>query len=62
MAEKPHSLFARHGNDLVVVCSCGWFSLLLGGSKHSVTTLDGRQVDVAAPKLAHPNPQPCPYP
>ena len=55
VAEKPHSRFARHGNDLAVVCSCGWFSLLLGGSKHSVTTLDGRQVDVAVPprRLVH---------
>mmetsp|Transcript_36751 Transcript_36751/g.88221 ORF Transcript_36751/g.88221 Transcript_36751/m.88221 type:complete len:152 (-) Transcript_36751:250-705(-) len=55
VAEKPHSRFARHGNDLAVVCSCGWFSLLLGGSKHSVMTLDGRQVDVAVPprRLVH---------
>jgi len=49
LAEKPHSRFARHGNHLCAVCSCGALSLLVRGSQHTLTTLDGRRISVAVP-------------
>ncbi|CAL5345022.1 unnamed protein product [Camellia sinensis] len=52
--EKPHSIFMREGNDLVVTQKISLAEALTGYTVH-LTTLDGRNLTVPINNVIHPN-------
>ncbi|KAJ1427725.1 HSP40/DnaJ peptide-binding [Sesbania bispinosa] len=51
--EKPHALFKRDGNDLVVTQKILLLEALTGKSLH-LTTLDGRELTIQVTDVVHP--------
>lgn len=51
--EKPHSVFARDGNDLIVTQKISLAEALTGYTVH-LTTLDGRNLTVPINGVIHP--------
>ncbi|PON44450.1 Terminal organelle assembly protein [Parasponia andersonii] len=51
--EKPHSLFTRDGNDLVVTLKISLAEALTGYTVH-LTTLDGRNLTIPINNVIHP--------
>ncbi|PON97832.1 Terminal organelle assembly protein [Trema orientale] len=51
--EKPHSLFTRDGNDLVVTLKISLAEALTGYTVH-LTTLDGRNLTILINNVIHP--------
>ncbi|KAA8515216.1 hypothetical protein F0562_018395 [Nyssa sinensis] len=52
--EKPHSVFTREGNDLVVTQKISLAEALTGYTVH-ITTLDGRNLTIPINTVIHPN-------
>lgn len=52
--EKPHSIFTREGNDLVVTKKISLVEALTGYTV-CVTTLDGRSLTIAINNVIHPD-------
>ncbi|CAK9152539.1 unnamed protein product [Ilex paraguariensis] len=52
--EKPHSVFTRDGNDLVVTQKISLAEALTGYTVH-LTTLDGRNLTIPINSVIHPN-------
>lgn len=52
--EKPHDLFAREGNDLIVTLKVSLVEALTGCTAH-ITTLDGRSLTIPITTVIHPN-------
>jgi DnaJ family protein B protein 4 len=52
--EKPHSVFARDGNDLIVTQNISLADALTGYTVH-LTTLDGRKLTIPITNVIHPN-------
>ncbi|CAL0313487.1 unnamed protein product [Lupinus luteus] len=52
--EKPHGIFTRDGNDLVVTQKVSLVEALTGYSVH-LTTLDGRNLTIPINNVIHPN-------
>lgn len=52
--EKPHSVFTRDGNDLVVTQKLSLAEALTGYTAH-ITTLDGRNLTIPINSVIHPN-------
>ncbi|KAK7342391.1 hypothetical protein VNO80_25341 [Phaseolus coccineus] len=52
--EKPHSVFTRDGNDLVVTQKISLAEALTGYTVH-VTTLDGRNLTIPISNVIHPS-------
>ncbi|XVF87432.1 hypothetical protein PTKIN_Ptkin18bG0119700 [Pterospermum kingtungense] len=52
--EKPHSIYTREGNDLVVTQKIPLAEALTGYTVH-ITTLDGRSLTVPITNVIHPN-------
>lgn len=52
--EKPHPIFTRDGNDLVVTKSISLAEALTGYTLH-LTTLDGRSLTIPINNVIHPN-------
>ncbi|KAK4711138.1 hypothetical protein R3W88_005651 [Solanum pinnatisectum] len=52
--QKPHSVFTRDGNDLVINQNISLVEALTGYTAH-VTTLDGRKLTIPINKVIHPN-------
>lgn len=51
--EKPHSVFTREGNDLVVTRKISLAEALTGYTVH-LTTLDGRSLSIPINSVIHP--------
>ena len=51
--EKPHSVFKRDGNDLVVMQKVSLVEALTGCTVH-LTTLDGRSLTIPINNIIHP--------
>ncbi|KAK4764431.1 hypothetical protein SAY87_013869 [Trapa incisa] len=51
--EKPHPVFKREGNDLLVVQTLSLLEALTGKT-HSITTLDGRVLDLHGTDIVRP--------
>ncbi|GLT41038.1 hypothetical protein SLA2020_151280 [Shorea laevis] len=52
--EKPHSVFTRDGNDLIVTQKISLAEALTGYAVH-LTTLDGRNLTILIDNVIHPN-------
>ncbi|KAL0002007.1 hypothetical protein SO802_015788 [Lithocarpus litseifolius] len=52
--EKPHSVFTRDGNDLIVTQKISLADALIGYTVH-LTTLDGRTLNIPINNVIHPN-------
>ena len=52
--EKPHNMFTRDGNDLVVTQKISLAEALTGYTVH-LTTLDGRNLTIPVNNTIHPN-------
>ncbi|CAN4078887.1 unnamed protein product [Withania somnifera] len=52
--EKPHSVFTRDGNDLVIIQKISLAEALTGYTVH-LTTLDGRKLTIPINNVIHPN-------
>ncbi|GMN53866.1 hypothetical protein TIFTF001_022997 [Ficus carica] len=52
--EKPHSMFTRDGNDLVVTQKISLVEALTGYTTH-LTTLDGRNLTISINNVVHPD-------
>jgi len=52
--EKPHPVFTRDGNDLVVTEKVSLAEALTGYTVH-LTTLDGRVLNITINNVIHPN-------
>ncbi|KAL3754662.1 hypothetical protein ACJRO7_001852 [Eucalyptus globulus] len=52
--EKPHSVFTRDGNDLIVTKTISLAEALTGLTVH-LTTLDGRSLTIPISNVIHPN-------
>ncbi|KAI3466699.1 hypothetical protein Pfo_023362 [Paulownia fortunei] len=52
--EKPHSVFTRDGNDLLVTQKISLAEALTGYTGH-LTTLDGRKLTISINSVVHPN-------
>ncbi|XP_051129072.1 uncharacterized protein LOC127249987 [Andrographis paniculata] len=52
--EKPHSVFTRDGNDLLVTQKISLAEALTGYTAH-ITTLDGRSLTIPINTVIHPN-------
>ncbi|KAJ7948363.1 DnaJ subfamily B member like [Quillaja saponaria] len=52
--EKPHSVFTREGNDLIVTQKISLAEALTGYTVH-LTTLDGRNLTIPINNVIHPN-------
>lgn len=52
--EKPHKVFTRDGNDLVVTQKISLAEALTGYTIH-LTTLDGRNLNIPINNVIHPN-------
>ncbi|KAK6154743.1 hypothetical protein DH2020_008991 [Rehmannia glutinosa] len=52
--EKPHSVFTRDGNDLVVAQKISLVEALTGYTVH-LTTLDGRKLNIPINSVIHPD-------
>ncbi|GLT71765.1 hypothetical protein SLA2020_437610 [Shorea laevis] len=52
--EKPHSVFTRDGNDLIVTQNISLAEALTGYTVH-LTTLDGRNLSIPITNVIHPN-------
>lgn len=52
--EKPHSMFTRDGNDLVVTQRISLAEALTGYTVH-LTTLDGRNLTIPVTNVIHPD-------
>lgn len=52
--EKPHSVFKREGNDLIVTQKISLADALTGYTAH-ITTLDGRNLTIPINNVIHPN-------
>lgn len=52
--EKPHGVFTRDGNDLVVTQNISLAEALTGYTVH-LTTLDGRNLTIPINSVIHPN-------
>ncbi|XP_022726020.1 dnaJ homolog subfamily B member 13-like [Durio zibethinus] len=52
--EKPHSVFTRDGNDLIVAHKISLAEALAGYTVH-LTTLDGRNLTIPINNVIHPN-------
>lgn len=51
--EKPHSVFTRDGNDLIVTQKISLAEALTGYTVH-LTTLDGRSLNIPINNVIHP--------
>jgi len=52
--EKPHSLFKRDGNDLIMTQKISLLEALTGYNVH-LTTLDGRSLTIPINNIIHPD-------
>lgn len=52
--ERPHSVFSREGNDLIVTQKISLVEALTGYTVH-LTTLDGRNLSIPINNVIHPN-------
>ncbi|XP_061355037.1 uncharacterized protein LOC133299586 isoform X4 [Gastrolobium bilobum] len=52
--EKPHGVFTRDGNDLIVTQKISLVEALTGYTMH-LTTLDGRNLNIPINNVIHPN-------
>ncbi|TXG55096.1 hypothetical protein EZV62_020352 [Acer yangbiense] len=52
--EKPHSVFTRDGNDLIMTQKISLAEALTGYTVH-ITTLDGRNLSIPINSVIHPN-------
>lgn len=52
--EKPHSVFTREGNDLVLTQKVTLAEALTGYTAH-ITTLDGRRLTIPINSVIHPD-------
>ncbi|XP_045823594.1 dnaJ homolog subfamily B member 13-like [Trifolium pratense] len=52
--EKPHSIFSREGNDLIMTQKISLAEALTGYTVH-LTTLDGRNLSIPINNVIHPN-------
>jgi DnaJ family protein B protein 4 len=52
--EKPHEVFKRDGNDLIVTHRLPLADALTGATTVALTTLDGRPLTVPCPEIIHP--------
>ncbi|KAK2380793.1 dnaJ protein subfamily B member [Trifolium repens] len=52
--ERPHSIFSREGNDLIVTQKISLAEALTGYTVH-ITTLDGRKLSIPINNVIHPN-------
>ncbi|PNX72136.1 DnaJ subfamily b member 4-like protein [Trifolium pratense] len=53
--EKPHSVFKRDDNDLVMTQKISLAEALTGGYNVRLTTLDGRVLNIPINNIIHPN-------